>query len=148
LTTGVDCEFLLGMRCLNVPLRAVLLGVLAVFLAAQPLARARALLPATATGMLLDDLQLAICSVHGVMALGPDGLPSPAPDPENPACPWCGLSTGQGPQLPWIAAVPIGVLTPPRRLYAAMAAAATSPLPPRRAWAACSPRAPPGAVCA
>jgi hypothetical protein len=148
LTAAADCEFLLGMRCFNVQLRALLLVALALLVAGQPLARARSFVPSTATAMLLENLQLTICSAHGVMALGPDGLPTPAPDPENPACPWCGLSTGQGPQLPWIAAVPIGVLTPPRQLHAAMAASAPCPLPPRRAWAACSPRAPPGAVSA
>jgi hypothetical protein len=146
LTGAADCEFLLGMRCFTVRLRAVLLVVLALLLAGQPLARARSIVPSSATAMLLEDLQVTICSVHGVMAPGPDGLPTPAPDPENPACPWCGLSTGQSPQLPWIAAVPIGVLTPPRQLHAAMAASAPCPLPPRRARAACSPRAPPGGL--
>jgi len=126
----------------------VLLVVLAVVVAGQPLARARSLVPATAAAMLLEDLQLTICSAHGVMALGPDGLPTPTPDPEKAACPWCGLSPGQGLQLPGIAAVPIGVLTPPRKLHAAMAASAPSPLPPRRVWAACSPRAPPGTASA
>jgi hypothetical protein len=134
------------MRRFNGQLRALLLLVLAVVMAAQPLARARPLPASTATAMLLGDLQLAICSAHGGMALGPDGLPLPAPAPEHPSCPWCGLSSGQTPQLPGIAAVPIGVLTPPRQLHAAMAASAPDPLPPRRAWAACSPRAPPGAV--
>jgi hypothetical protein len=148
LTAAADCEFLLGMGWCNRQLRALLLVVLALLVAGQPLARTRTLLPSTATAMLLEELQLTICSVHGVMALGPDGLPASAPDPENPACPWCGLSTGQAPQLPWIAAVPIGVLTPPRQLHAAMAASAHYPLPPRRARAACSPRAPPGAACA
>ena len=148
LTAAADCEFLLGMRWFTVQLRALLLVVLALVVAGQALARVRSLLPSTATAMLLEDLQLTICSVHGVMALGPDGLPAPAPDPEHPACPWCGLSTGQGPQLPYIAAVPIGVLTPPRQLHAAMAASAPCPLPPRRAWAACSPRAPPDTASA
>src|SRR5215510_4466404 len=134
-------------RC-KVRLRALLLVVLAVVVAGQALARARTPVPATAAAMLLEDLQLTICSAHGVMALGPDGQPPPAPDPENPACPWCALSTGQGLQLPWIAAVPIGVLRPPRNLHAAMAASAPSPLPPRRVWAACSPRAPPGPASA
>lgn len=136
------------MRWFNVQLRALLLVALALVVAGQPLARAPSFVPSTATAILLEDLQLTICSAHGVMPLGPDGLPTPAPARENPACPWCGLSTGQGPQLPWIAAVPIGVLTPPRQLHAAMAASAPCPLPPRRAWAACSPRAPPGAVSA
>lgn len=146
LTAARDCEFLLGMRRSKAQLRALLLLVLAVLVAAQPLARARAVPQQTATAMLLGDLQLAICSAHGVMALGPDGLPLPAPDAEHPTCPWCALSSGQGLELPAITAVPIGVLTPPRRLHAAMAASAPSPLPPRRAVMACSPRAPPGAA--
>jgi hypothetical protein len=148
LTTAAVCELLRDMRWCNGQLRAFLLLGLALLVAAQPLLRARSLTPSSATGLLLEDVQLTICSAHGMMALGPDGLPSPAPDPENPACPWCALSAGQGPQLPWIAAVPIGVLTPPRRLHAAMAANAPSPPPPRRASIACSPRAPPGAVSA
>jgi hypothetical protein len=148
LTAAAVCELLQDMRQCNGQLRAFLLLGLALLLAAQPLARARSFTPSSATGMLLEDVQLAICSAHGVMALGPDGLPTPAPDPENPACAWCALSAGQGLQLPWIAAVPIGVLTPPRRLHAAMAASAPCLLPPRRASVACSPRAPPGAVSA
>jgi hypothetical protein len=148
LTAAVVCEFLLDMPRCNGQLRAFLLLGLALLVAAQPLVRARSLTSSSATDMLLEDVQLTICSAHGVMALGPDGLPTPAPNPENPACAWCALSASHVPQLPWIAAVPIGVLTPPRRLHAAMAANAPCPLPPRRASIACSPRAPPGALSA
>ena len=97
LTAAADCEFLLGMRWCNGQLRALLLVVLALLVACQPLARARALVPSTATAMLLEDLQLTICSVHGVMALGPDGLPAPAPEPGKPGLSVVRLEHRSGP---------------------------------------------------
>ena len=50
------------------------------------------------------------------MAPARGGMPTPAPAPENPTCAWCALSAAQGPRF----AVTTGVLTPSRRLPAAI----------------------------
>ena len=125
------------MRCLH--LRACLLLVVASLAALQPLARPR-------TGLLAagsDPGQIVICSAHGVMLLGSDGAPVPVPDQEKPACPWCAVSAATAGQLPALAIIPIGVLAPPLKLHAAMAAIAVDPQLPRRQRTNLSPRAPP-----
>jgi hypothetical protein len=125
------------MRSLH--LRACLLLVVASLAALQPIARQRAGLLAAGS----DPEQIVICSAHGVMVLGSDGAPVPAPDQEKPACPWCAISAASAGQLPALAIVPIGVLAPPLKLHAAMAAIAVDPQLPRRQRTASSPRAPP-----
>jgi hypothetical protein len=123
-------------------LRALLLLLVASALASQPWHRATAVIVPAATDPLAADLQLAICSFHGLLRLGADGTPTQ--DQEAPACPWCALEAGPGLHLTAVVAVPIDILTPPRTLYAALAALAPSPVPPLTAWAAPPPRAPPG----
>lgn len=130
------------MRWSDLRLRALLLLLVASALASQPWLRATAVIAPAVTDPLAADLQLAICSSHGLLRLGADG--TPAQDQETPACPWCALASAPGLHLTAVVAVPIDVLTPPRTLYAALAVLAPSPVPPLTAWAAPPPRAPPG----
>ena len=125
------------MRCLY--LRACLLLVVAFLAALQPVARRHAGLLAVGG----DEEQIVICSAHGVMLLGSDGTPLPAPDQNKPACPWCAISAATAGQLPALTAVPIGVLAPPLKLHAAMVAIAVDPQLPRRQRTVAAPRAPP-----
>jgi hypothetical protein len=130
------------MRCLNPRLRTVLLLLVAATLASQAWHRGTGLVSPAATDPLAADLQLAICSLHGLMRWGADG--PPAPEQETPACPWCALAPDPGLHLTTVVTAPIEVLRPPRTLYAALPALAPSPPPPLSAWAAPPPRAPPG----
>jgi len=143
LTRVAEYELLLRMRRVRMRLPTLLLLLVASLAAVQPLARPPAAGLAAVDGALLGDLRIAICSSHGIMLLGDDGVPVPAPEQEKPACPWCAIGASMGGQPPAMAAVSLGVLAPPRKLHAAMAAIAPDPQPPRRARAACAPRAPP-----
>jgi len=125
------------MRCLY--LRACLLLVVAFLAALQPVARRHAGLLAVGG----DEERIVICSAHGVMLLGSDGTPLPAPDQNKPACPWCAISAATAGQLPALTAVPLGVLAPPLKLHAAMVAIAVDPQLPRRQRTVAAPRAPP-----
>jgi hypothetical protein len=116
-----------------------LLVLVASLAALQPIVRPGAALLAGS-----EAEQIVICSAHGVMLLPSDGAPVPVPAQEKPSCPWCAISAATLGQLPALAAVPIGVLAPPLKLHAAMAAIAVDPPLPRRQRIASSPRAPPG----
>ena len=129
------------MRSSHPRLRVFFLSLVALLLAGQPWLRASAPLTAASSDPLAADLQLALCSLHGGIRGGGDGVP--VRDRETPTCPWCALGTGPGPHLSAITAVPIEVLRPPRTLYAALVALATPPPPPLGAWVAPPPRAPP-----
>jgi hypothetical protein len=136
------------MRWFRARQRALLLGVIASMLAAQPVARAFGRGAEPGDGLLRGDLQPAICAAHASMGPAEDGRPPPAPEQKKPLCPWCGLSAAAGGTLSALTAISVSVLRPPRQLPAAVPPIAREPLLRRLQWAACSPHAPPSALSA
>jgi hypothetical protein len=125
----------------------ILLVLAACVMALQPFTLALSLRALSSDDLLADDLQVVICSSHGLMVLGPDGEPAPVPGKLKPPCPWCAVGAGPSGLLPAIIAQPIGILIPPLVLRASMEAVSSDPPLPKTERPSRSPRAPPiGAI--
>src|SRR5690348_14010106 len=102
-------------------LRTVLLLAVALFLAAHPLARALSL-PHSAGERAFAELQVIICTAHGVVVIDAEPLGVPPPGKENPSCSWCTIENGPAGKLAALTATHLGDLDPPQLLDFRLAA--------------------------
>jgi len=130
-----------SMRRLSAGLRTFLLLVVALTVAAHPLARSLSLSRLSADPALAE-LQVVICTAHGAVVVD-EPAETPQPGKDTPSCLWCTIGGEPTGKLPALAATAAGLLDPPKLLQQRIATAELI-LP----WASAgrsahAPRAPP-----